>query len=369
VLESDSGEQLAILANKTTGGEIDEVTGGACFAPGGGALTFWFGDNGLPLYAVAGDYLFHFYNYTTGTVDIIVTDSVGTSTAINGVSIPSGQVAECQQFASLNPTGGDVWRWVSAGMGIVVCGIIEFAQSESITALDPIVEMGCGGSGLGIIDEVLEATGGYGFGSGVMGTSLSGASCPDSCVDLDSDCQLWGSGWSTSQINSFLAQAIADRDLIIGGPGEGGLRFVLTWNEYPSDLDSHLWTPIIDSESHHIYYSSRNYYSVTESPYADLDVDDLTSFGPETVTIARLFPGTYLYSVYNYTGSPDITTSGAKVTVFDATGFLGQYSIPTTGAGRRWHVFQIDGATGNLTLVNTINDISNKNFNPALETK
>ncbi|MBA4382487.1 MAG: hypothetical protein C0406_07975, partial [Sideroxydans sp.] len=58
-----------------------------------------------------------------------------------------------------------------------------------------------------------------------------------------------------------------------------GMRIVLNWGELPSDLDSHLIFP-----SNHIYFNSK---TGSTSSDAKLDVDDTTSYGPETITIEK----------------------------------------------------------------------------------
>jgi len=60
-------------------------------------------------------------------------------------------------------------------------------------------------------------------------------------------------------------------------------QFTLTWGENPGDLDSHLWTPSINNQVHHIFYANQG--SPTSGPFAELDVDDVTSYGPEHITI------------------------------------------------------------------------------------
>jgi len=373
VLQNDAGEQVVVLAEKTNGGEIAEIIGGACFTPSGVAVTFWFGENGLPLYAVSKGYLFHFHNYTSNTVDIIATAPDRTSLAINDVDIPEGQVTECLQAAFAKSTNGDVWRWISAGIGVVACGVSAYAAIQTAGVLTPLVYVGCGGAALSILANVLDATGVSDFGLGAVGTVLQGVSTLGACMNIHTDlgvgCGVGLAGLSAEQIGDQADQAEAARDSVIGGGEYGGLRFVLTWGASPSDLDSHLWTPPISGQNHHIYFANRNSYSVDVWPYADLDVDDTSSYGPETVTIAQLFPGTYRYSVYNYSGSPAIGTSGAKVAVFNSLGLIGEYRIATSGSGRWWHVFEIDGATGSLRLINTINDQSNKDFDPLLAVK
>jgi hypothetical protein len=131
-------------------------------------------------------------------------------------------------------------------------------------------------------------------------------------------------------------------------------KFILTWGQDPQDLDSHLYTPEIEGSSYHVYYASRG--SETTAPYAWLDVDDVSGFGPEVVTIVTLYPGTYHYAIYEYGGLGTITTSGAQVQVFDDRDLIGTYSIPTGESGENWwwYVGDVDGATGDFTLVNTV---------------
>jgi uncharacterized protein YfaP (DUF2135 family) len=133
-------------------------------------------------------------------------------------------------------------------------------------------------------------------------------------------------------------------------PGRGELRLVLTWGQFPSDLDSHLWLPV--GNPFHIFYLRKG--NVNACPFAMLDVDDTSSFGPETITISRRFTGVYVYAVHNFSGSPAITTSQARVEVFDERGLLKTFSVPTTGTGLWWRVLTIDGATGNITEINAI---------------
>lgn len=126
------------------------------------------------------------------------------------------------------------------------------------------------------------------------------------------------------------------------------IRFVLNWGANPRDLDSHMRTP----SGFHIYYSNRG--SSTSEPYVLLDYDVTSGFGPETITIYRLSPGTYHYYVYNYTGSPLITESQAVVQIYNRTGTVATLEVPHTGTGRYWYVATLDGATGRVQLVNRI---------------
>lgn len=132
------------------------------------------------------------------------------------------------------------------------------------------------------------------------------------------------------------------------------LQITLTWGENPADLDSHIWTPAIDTVVHHIYFANRG--SSTGVPYVDLDVDDVTSYGPEHITVYSAYPGDYTYAVYHFSGTGDITTSGAEVGILDPDGGVQIFDVPSGSAGQNWWwwVCTINGDTGAITPINTI---------------
>ncbi len=132
------------------------------------------------------------------------------------------------------------------------------------------------------------------------------------------------------------------------------LRFVLTWDDDPADLDSHLKTPDIEGQQYHVYYSAPG--SSTQPPYAVLDVDDVTGWGPETITIVESYPGTYNYYIYKFSGNEEIIQSNANVSIYDDAGLIQSLNVPTSGEGRYWYICDIDGVTQNITLVNEIRE-------------
>lgn len=127
-------------------------------------------------------------------------------------------------------------------------------------------------------------------------------------------------------------------------------RAVLTWDAEPNDLDLHLWT--LGTE---IYFANEGDLETT--PYAFLDVDDVSGYGPETITIGRLLD-TCKFSVYNYSGSPDITVSRAHIDFYKGSSLIRSFDIPTTGVGTWWYVFDLT-PTGSIIERNTI-----INYNP-----
>ena len=103
-----------------------------------------------------------------------------------------------------------------------------------------------------------------------------------------------------------------------------GMRIVLNWGAQPSDLDSHLVHP-----STHVFFSDK------QGDLANLDVDDTTSYGPETVTLEKKKTGVkYLYAVHNYTegdkkGSLTLSNnSQAKVFVYVGSSLVRTFTPP-----------------------------------------
>ena len=134
----------------------------------------------------------------------------------------------------------------------------------------------------------------------------------------------------------------------------GQIRMVLNWGATPPDLDSHLLTPDIEGSTHHIYYS--NVGSYTAVPYAKLDTDDVNGYGPETITISQLFTGTYAYYIKNFTGNSEgLKNSGAVAQIYSGESCTATIiEVPTDTDGSYWYVCDIDGASGDITVVNQI---------------
>jgi hypothetical protein len=116
------------------------------------------------------------------------------------------------------------------------------------------------------------------------------------------------------------------------------LRAVLTWGQFPSDLDSHLVKKINGVESYHVYYGNQ----APTNADASLDTDDTSSYGPETVTINNIDPNAiYTYYVYNFSGGEDgvLPDSGAKIDIYSGDSAQTLYT-PNEG-GQYWKVFEI----------------------------
>jgi len=124
----------------------------------------------------------------------------------------------------------------------------------------------------------------------------------------------------------------------------GLLRIVLTWGANPLDLDAHLTGPA-SSGRFHVYFGAKG--SSTSAPFAVLDVDDTTSYGPETITIHQQSSGIYRYSVHDYSNrssynSSALAFSGASVKVYRGTTLIKTFSVPYS-YGTLWTVFELSG--------------------------
>ena len=111
--------------------------------------------------------------------------------------------------------------------------------------------------------------------------------------------------------------------LPIGHIAEGTLTAVLTWQVDPRDLDSHLIKyDASDNELYHIYYGHESDSTTGDN----LDVDDTSSYGSETVTIQDVdATARYVYAIYHFSGSGSIsTTSSAVVNVQTSSDLLTQ---------------------------------------------
>ena len=137
------------------------------------------------------------------------------------------------------------------------------------------------------------------------------------------------------------------------------IRIVLTWGSTPRDLDSHLSGPLPSGGRFHTYYSQKNAVDNRGNLVANLDVDDTSSYGPETTTILQQTDGIYRYAVHDYTNrsranTNALGTSGAFVRVYRG----GQYPVKSfyvpNKSGTVWNVFDYNSVTGEIIELNTM---------------
>jgi hypothetical protein len=127
----------------------------------------------------------------------------------------------------------------------------------------------------------------------------------------------------------------------------GQWRIIVTWGASPSDLDSHLTGPAPDGSRFHLFYPDANSNGGGPWPeYQQLDLDDVTSYGPETTTLLQLLPGLYRFSVHDFsnrtaTYSQALSNSAAQVRVYNSVGVNRVFNVPTGTEGTLWTVFEI----------------------------
>lgn len=150
---------------------------------------------------------------------------------------------------------------------------------------------------------------------------------------------------------------LANADLTLSANASANQwRAVLTWVESTRDLDLYLTLPGTGSTRQQIYFLQPG--SCAVAPFACLDRDAAAAPGPETITISQLGTGTYRFYVHNYNTPSSATDnslsqSGAQLRLFHGTAQVAVYAVPQQ-AGTLWTVIELDGATGTVTLRNTM---------------
>lgn len=123
---------------------------------------------------------------------------------------------------------------------------------------------------------------------------------------------------------------------------EGQVRIILEWGRTPFDLDSHL---VNRQQNIHIFYSNKA-ASQGVRQIANLDVDDTSSFGPETTTILVQISGKFTFYVHDYSNrgmriSNQLAGSGARVRVCIGDQPEQVFTVPDQ-PGTLWEVFSIE---------------------------
>lgn len=161
-------------------------------------------------------------------------------------------------------------------------------------------------------------------------------------------------GYASTSFNIVVVPGIVNsgQDATIAPITDGSYRVVLSWGAVPSDLDSHMTAYTSSGSYEHVYYSNKVGYT------ANLDIDDTSSYGPETITVTdfELLSDGFTYSVHDYsnkgsTSNSILSSSGAVVELYKGNTLLKKYYVPTDKIGTVWRVFSID-AEGNITDIN-----------------
>ena len=107
-----------------------------------------------------------------------------------------------------------------------------------------------------------------------------------------------------------------------------------------------------DGEEAHMYYGNQIITDSEGNVEFEFDVDDTSSYGPETTTIYQPIDDDYDFFIYNYSHNSDqeLIQSGATVQVYRGISNVPWYTfyVPQE-VGYYWNVFSYDGETGMLT--------------------
>ena len=152
------------------------------------------------------------------------------------------------------------------------------------------------------------------------------------------------------------ADSALEQDILVSPKLSGnGVRFVLTWGNYdsgaPSDLDAHLTGPTENGGLFEIYYSNK-IYGVDGKIYAQLDVDDTSYEGPETITLENTIDGIYTLYIDNYSEDPTFASSSAQVNVYRGSELISTYNAPTGTTDDIWKVCTYNSVSGRIRGIN-----------------
>lgn len=163
-------------------------------------------------------------------------------------------------------------------------------------------------------------------------------------------------GFITQYLNAtVLNDATTNIDVSLSSAMSNQLyRVVLTWDEYPFDLDSHLSGITGDGTSFHVYYLNKEEYKPNGTLIANLDIDDTDSYGPETITFNVDTEGTYNYYVHRFSSDGTLPASGANVKIYNGERLIKNCNIDASFDENSlyWNIFTID--KGIFKIVNTV---------------
>ncbi|MCS3748929.1 hypothetical protein GGQ19_000080 [Salinibacter ruber] len=301
--------------------------------------------------------------------DDLVRSTVTDQQGLYEVSVPAGQnhVATFEKTGYLSETYEDVQVEAESekelepvlqidedydGAGIVEGRIVDAVTGEAVSGVEINLREGINATE----GEVVAST----------TTSSSGTYQISDLTAGNYTAEATASGYNTAYftVTSIGGQTNSIPDASINPESQDSeYRIVLSWGETPEDLDSHLTYPRPDGDGRfHLYYSTRT--NNPYSNYADLDRDDVTSFGPETISIYQILDGVYRYSVHDYTNrgasqSTALANSGARVEVYQGGEKIQTFNVPSGTEGTLWTVFEIEN--GQVNPVNEMTYESNPN--------
>lgn len=129
----------------------------------------------------------------------------------------------------------------------------------------------------------------------------------------------------------------------------GEIRAVLSWGSTPKDLDLHLSSEAYPDDP--VFFGDK-VLEGNNGTVAELDVDETSGYGPETITIYES-GGSYVVGVHNFSGTGRIGETGASVRIY----LPGQSPVTITAPdadGNFWTVCTIEN--GQIQIINEITE-------------
>ncbi|MBQ3760669.1 MAG: carboxypeptidase regulatory-like domain-containing protein [Clostridia bacterium] len=132
----------------------------------------------------------------------------------------------------------------------------------------------------------------------------------------------------------------------------GDYLITLTWGVSPRDVDSHMSGATAAGNTFHVYWNNKRFSRTDDPVFCELDVDDVTSYGPEHITLVS-DGGTYYYYLHRYSSDSTLAASESKVTIEQGNQLIRTFYVPTDQiADRYWNIFAIKN--GQLIVKNTM---------------
>lgn len=240
-----------------------------------------------------------------------------------------------------------------SGMGGFHGRITDATTNQPIGNVKLDLRKGWGNTSEGDILETLytDSEGKFSYGTvEVFGAVVTGLKCGNYTLAASRD------GYSETSFNIVVLPGKIEsnpaQDFVMAPRGGDTWRIVLTWGADPRDLDSHVVGTLSGGSSFHVYYGHKSQYDGALE-VCNLDLDDTTGYGPETITLKADAATPYYYYIHRYAGSGTISASGAQIKVYHGSDPARTFNVPTgAGSGIYWNVFAI--VNGQLVVQNTI---------------
>ena len=286
----------------------------------------------------------------------------------NGVVVHTTKTDEAGTYSALLDSQ-NYSVTISANDYVTYVAVSEVAEEETVTLNATLVKEGNGTvkgtvvsatSAMTISDVTLNVRSGLNMKTGtVVKTGKSNAS-GEFTFELEAGyytIEMLCDGYTTGYVNVLVnsGEAVVANGSLSPIMTSSTYRVVLTWGRSPEDLDSHLIGQAADGSTYHVYYSDKHAYNNSGREVANLDVDDTTSYGPETTTFIVETTGKYEFIVHRYSSYGSLPDSGATVEVYNGTRLIAKYTVDSTQSDsyRYWEVFTIENG-----IFKTINEMS-----------